>query len=55
MMNERIANWGGSQATLCGRQYFMTVGSGRKLVSWLLTLNGCAGRTKPGRLYLKGL
>ena len=31
LMNERIANWGGSQATLCGHQYFMTIGGGRKL------------------------
>jgi hypothetical protein len=44
-MNERIANRGGSQATLCGHQYFIAIGSVRKLdvLAWL-TLHTYEGR-----------
>lgn len=31
MMNESVANRGGSQATLYGHQYFIAIGSVRKL------------------------
>lgn len=55
MMNERLANRRGSQATLCGHQYFMAVGGGRKLaVPGSLTLSTLGGRTKLGRSFLKG-
>lgn len=45
MMNERVANRGGSQATLCGHQYFIAIGSVRKLgVPVWLTLSALEGK-----------